>query len=413
MQATPLAEGCAIVAVVLGVIGLYLDSLAAVAGAMGLTGLLCGQGVLFMYRTARFADDLHVERVITARPVYLGVPVEVRLRKSASTGGSLQVQLTDLPPQSAIYDTGDTVLHDGEGRYQVRFMTPGEVSFRGVLLETASGFFTTAIVHTAPRNEGNTVVVRSVETGISKPVPGDSTGAKELARAGSPQGEGVRGFRPYRQGDDPARMDWKLTAKHGRPFVREPTSEGGNSPLVVIDLPAPEASGATAVLSAAAAEIQREIREYGHCTLLLIAGGEVIAYHHQERDLGGLLRLLSLQPPGSIHPMYRVKDPVVLIERLRLAEREALLPSQRFATALRAALGAEVRSAFEREIDQVLAAAEHRMVVVYTASSTDTSHLNLIAAAARRRRRRLVIRLPRAERSSIPWLSPYPRVEAI
>ena len=78
MQATPLAEGCAIVAVVLGVIGLYLDSLAAVAGAMGLTGFLCGQGVLFLYRTARYADDLQVERVIKTRPVHVGIPVEVR-----------------------------------------------------------------------------------------------------------------------------------------------------------------------------------------------------------------------------------------------------------------------------------------------------------------------------------------------
>ena len=139
----------------------------------------------------------------------------------------------------------------------------------------------------------------------------------------------------------------------------------------------------------------------------------MIAFHQHERNLVGLLRLLSLQPPESLHPLYRVKDPVVLMERLRSAERELFLPSQRLAIALRTALGAGVRPVFEREAEQVLAATEHREVVVYTASSADTSHLNLIAAAARRRRRRLVIRLPRSEQGSITWLSPYPRVEAI
>lgn len=413
MQATPLTEGCTIVAIVLGLIGLYLDSLAAVAGAMGLTGLLCGQGALFLYRTARYANDLQVVRQVKGRPVYLGIPVEVSTKVTTSAVQGLHVRLTDLPPRSAVYVYDEAVLRDGEGRYQVRFMTPGEVSFRGLQIETANPFFTTSIFHAAPRYVGEKVLVLPVEMGTSRPAPGAGSGGTELARAGALQGEGIRGFRPFRQGDDPARVDWKLTAKHGRPFVREPNSEAGNAPLIVVDLPAPEASGAVAVLSAASSEIRREIREYGKCTLLLIAGGEVIAFYRHEPNLVGLLRLLGLQPPESIHPLYRIKDPVVLMARFRAAERELFLPSQRLAVALRVALGARVRSAFEKEVDQVLAATEHREVVVYTASSADTSHLNLIATAARRRRRRLVIRVPRSQQGSIAWLSPYPRVEAI
>ena len=83
MQATSLTGACATVAVVLGVIGLYLDSPAAVAGAMGLTGLLCGQGVLFMYRTARFADDLQVERVIETTA---GLPGDPRRGQASGDG---------------------------------------------------------------------------------------------------------------------------------------------------------------------------------------------------------------------------------------------------------------------------------------------------------------------------------------
>ena len=77
----------------------------------------------------------------------------------------------------------------------------------------------------------------------------------------------------------------------------------------------------------------------------------MIAFDQHERDLVGLLRLLSLQPPESIHPMYRVKDPVVLMERLQSAERELVLPSQRLAIALRTALRAGVRPVFEKRLN--------------------------------------------------------------
>lgn len=414
MQATSLTGAGATVAIVLGVIGLYLDSLAAVAGALGLAGLLCGQGVIFAYRTARFADELQIERAVESRPVYLGAVVEVEVRATTTTVPSLQARLTDLPPRSAIYDHDEAVLHDGEGRYRVRFMTPGEVSYQGVLLETANRFFRTTIHHAASSDAEEKMVVLPADNGGSPSVQDVMAGARELARAGLPQGMGVRGFRPFHQGDDPARIDWKLTAKYNRPFVREPMSEAGSAPLVVVDLPTDhEDSAAVAVLQAASAEIRREIREHGRCTLLLIAGGEVIAYRQHERDLVGLLRLLSIQPPGPLHPLYRVRDPATLMETLRLAERELSIPSQRLAVTLRTALGTGVRSSFEREINRVLSAAEHREVLVYTVAPADVSHLNLIAAAARRRRRRLVIRLPRATKGSLPWLSRYPRVEAI
>ena len=413
MQATPWTRGCATVAVVLGVIGLYLDSLAAVAGVMGIVALLCGQAALFLYRTVRYAGDLHVERMIGEGPVYVGTPVEVTVRATMSNVPGLQVRLTDLPPQSAAYEPVEAIVNRGEGRYQVHFMAPGEVSFRGVLIETADRFFSTTLLCAGPRYTGEKITVRPITKLVSEPGLRGSAGVRELARMGTPRGEGISGFRPFRQGDEPAMMDWKLTAKYGRPFVRESTTQVGSAPLVVVDLPASQSPESSAILSAAGETIERVVREHGQCTLLLIRGGEVIDYRDHEPNLMSLFRLLSLQLPGSIHPLYRVKDPVVLQAKLRLAEQGTLISSQRFATALRATIKGGMRSSFENTIDHVMAMGGHREVVVYTTSSDEVSHLNLLSAAARRRKRHLVIRLPRSVSGSIPWLSPYPRVERI
>lgn len=413
METTPWAAGCTVVAIILGVTALYLDSLAAVAGAVGLAALLCGRAALFLYRTVRYADGLRVEREVGEGHPRTGVPEEVVVRVAVPPVPGLLVRLTDLPPQSAVHDPDDAVLSHGEGRYQVQFIAPGEVRFRGLLLETADRFFSTKLVCAGPRAAGETITVHPAASKVSESARGSNAGAKELDRVGIPRGEGVSGFRPYRRGDDASMVDWKLTAKYGRPFVREPTTEVGNAPLVVVDLPLWEAPGAKDLLAAAGEAIEREVRERGRCTLLLITGGEVVDFRYRERDLGVLLGLLGLRLPGPVHPLYRVMDPVVLLDRLQSIERCLLIPSQRLATALRVTLRRATRSVFEEEIDRAMKRAEHREVVVYTASSGEVSHLNLIAAAARRRRRHLVIRMPGAFTGPVPLLSPYPYVEAI
>jgi len=402
-----------IVTIVLGIIALYIDSLAAAAGAMGLTALLCGQAALFLYRTTRYADDLQVERAVGKGPVCLGTLVEVSVRVTTPAVPGLLLRLTDLPPPSAVYDPNEAVLAQGEGRYRVRFITPGEVRFRGVLLEIGDRFFSTAIVCASPRCAGETITILPAGSMVSEPAPGSDAGMKELDRIGFPRGEGISGFRPFRRGDDASMVDWKLTAKYGLPFVREPTTEVGTAPLVVVDLPVSETPGAAAILSAAGEAIECEIREQGQCSLLLIAGGEVVDFRNHERDLGVLLGLLSIRIPDPVHPLYRVMDPLVLLERLQSIERSPLIPLQRLAIVLRVTLRRAMRTPFEQDIDRAMRKAEHREVVVYTASSGEVSHLNLIAAAARRRRRHLVIRLPRAVRDSVSQLSPYPWVEAI
>lgn len=419
MRPTAWTGCCAAVAVVLGVIGLYLDSLAAVAGTMGITAILSGQAVLFFARTSRYADGLRVEREIGRSPVVRGSAVSVVVRAKAPKVPGLEVRLSDLPPHSAVYTPDDAVLHDGACRYMVRFMAPGDAGFRGLLIEAADTFFSITIACSSPRYAGEPITVHPSSGkvgslgGLSMAVAGSDVRRKEFDRLGVYRGEDTSGFRPFRQGDDISMMDWKLTAKYGTPFIRQRTTQGGDAPLVIVDLPVSGDAESISVLSAASEAIERIVQEFGECSLLVISGGEVIDYYAHQNDPSAVLPLLTPQPADRSRPLFRVLDPVVLIGRIRSAERGTLATSRRLAIILRTALRREERSQFEEEVDRALAMAERRQVVVYSSASGEVGHLNMIASAARRRRQRLVLRVPRSTGGSNFWLSPYPYVETI
>ncbi|ACL15764.1 DUF58 domain-containing protein [Methanosphaerula palustris] len=413
MRPTRWTGSAAVVAAVLGTIGLFFDAPAAAGASVGLAALLAGGAVLFLYRTIRYADTLAVERVIGTGLVCQGTPVEVGVQVTGEAVSGLAVRIMDLPPRSAVHDPKETVLKGGEGRYRIRLMAPGEVFFRGLRVEVADRFFTTTLFCTAPRFAGTMLTVYSPDSYRHEKGPGSGAGELEIERKGVLRGQGIRSFRPFRSGDDPALMDWKLSAKHGRLFVREPNSQVGGPPLLIVDLPVVGAEGGEDLLLAAGEAIEREIREYDHCTLLVIAGGEVIGFWYHEQDLPALVRNLRSRPADSVAPLYRVYDPIVLKRRLRAAERGVSEPSRRFAAVLRATLGSSSAFAFEEEVGRILASVEHPEVIVYTAATDEISHLNLIAVAARRHDRTLRILLTRPGPGLLARLSSYARVEVL
>ncbi len=61
----------------------------------------------------------------------------------------------------------------------------------------------------------------------------DAIGVRALRRRG--EGQSFAGLRDYAVGDDPRKMDWKATARRGKPIVREYTIERSQSILTLID----------------------------------------------------------------------------------------------------------------------------------------------------------------------------------
>jgi uncharacterized protein (DUF58 family) len=75
--------------------------------------------------------------------------------------------------------------------------------------------------------------VRGVRWPARRPVSGASTGA-HLARTRGMASEFAE-YRPYRQGDDPRRLDWKLLARSDRAFTRLAPDHSVSATLIVMD----------------------------------------------------------------------------------------------------------------------------------------------------------------------------------
>jgi len=115
-------------------------------------------------------------------------------------------------------------------------------------------------------------------------------------------------YRPYRPGDDPRRVDWKLFSRSGRYFVREAEGERSVTVRVVLD-----ASASMGIRSGTTTKFDRA-RE-------LAAGIAWLA--HRQGDAVGLATVndahRDLVPPQrSRHQLHRILD---LLERTRPAGR--------------------------------------------------------------------------------------------
>lgn len=399
-------------AAVLGLIALILDIPVVAGAAGGLAALLSVRAVIFLSRTARFADALELTRTIEKEMVQQGAPLEVETRAASHVMQGLLAEIEDLPPGSTSYARDGPVLRDGRARYRVRFLVPGEVRFRGIVVRAADPFFSTEFQCTAPRYTGEAITVLPSGTARLECAAGVEVDRVEIDRKAILRGQEVAGFRPYRPGDDRGLVDWKLSAKHGRPYIREPTGLTGGAALLVVDLPARDTPGGVPLLAAAGNAIEQEVRAFGHCSLVVVNAAEVVAWRYHDRDIPGLLRLLVPNEESIIVPVYRGRDPIFLRQRLRAAEGGDTPYSRTLAEALRGTIAAGP-SRFERELEEILAASVHREVVVFSTAAGDYSHLNLLAAAVRRQGRRLCLRVPDPRRDVIRGLGRYGRVEAL
>ncbi|MEN6341443.1 MAG: hypothetical protein ABFC89_02680 [Methanospirillum sp.] len=413
MRPTAWAGGAAAVAAVLGGAGLVFDAPAAAGAATGIAALLGARAALFLARTARVADGLVIERS-TPKTARQGAPVRIAATATAPSVPGLAVRFTDLPPASALLADGDPVLEDGRAGYGLRFMAPGEVSFRGVQIDARDRFFSTTLLCTAPPFAGPALTVFPAGEARTDPGIGMRAGELEREQKAILRGQGVIAYRPFRAGDDRALVDYKLSAKHGRDFVREPNSQAGNSPLLVVDLPAPGAPGGEAVLTAAGEAVEREFRQNGRCSLVVIAGGELVAARDMAGDQAELVRLIGWRKEsGGIGSLYRVPDPVVARQRLRGLEGGSGTLSRRLAAALRANLRHAGRTPFEEDLSRAFSGLAHRDVIVYTAAAGEISHLNLITAAVRRRGQSLRVRFRHPSLGALVGLPPDAIVEAL
>lgn len=153
--------------------------------------------------------------------------------------------------------------------------------------------------------------VRGVRWPARRPVQGGAPGA-HLARSRGVASEFAE-YRPYRQGDDPRRLDWKLLARSDRAFVRLAPDRAVLGTLMVVDASASMAFPADGSDESGDAVGRRSkwlvAREVAvACAAVAHAGGDPVGLSVAGR--GAIVRLPPRTRSGVIAEIARTLDAI-------------------------------------------------------------------------------------------------------
>jgi uncharacterized protein (DUF58 family) len=397
IRPTRTTGGVAALALALTVVALLIASPAAALAAGSLALFLLWRGWRFERDLAAVAASLKVNREVDRTILRQGATTTVRVTTTLTPPPGMEVRVRDVPPAVA---AGDAPLcRPGEtATYTIRLMAPGETTFGGVLLEANDAFFSRDLL--VSRLNAPPLRVFPAGTTATGGGRGTGVGETEVDRKATLDGQSIRGFRPYRSGDDPGRIDWKISARHNVLYVREQTGLEGGAPLIVIDLPARDADPETFARfsMAVSGAVEGAIRSRDGCSLLVVTSGEILRFLPETRDLREALQALSgLAPVEPRNPLYRAPGPTVLAARARLPggsggqEKTCLARLGGVLTAF----ARESRSPFSAAIAAALARVEATEVHLYTLiTEGDRSHLTQVIHQAKARGMRVVASAP-------------------
>ena len=397
IRPTRTTGGVAALGLALAAVAIIIESPAAALGAGSL-------GLFILWRAGRFdrdfralATSLTVNREVGRTILRQGAAVTVRVRVDCTHPPGMEVRVRDIPPAVA---TGEAPLcRPGEtGVYTIRIMAPGRTTFGGVTLSARDPYFS----HDLRIRHLNAPGLRVFPVGSAMASGGTDSGRRDLEvdRRAALDGPSVRGFRLYRMGDDPGRIDWKISAKHNAFYVRELTGLQGGTPLVAVDLPTREENDSevfTRYSMVVTDAVEEAIESRAGCSLLVIAGGEILRFLPGTEDVGEAFAALSgLAPIEPRVPLYRAPGPAVLAARARLPGGEGGL-EKAFLARLGGVLtvfARESRSPFADAVKEALAWVDATEIHIYTLARGDVSHLGQLVRQAKTRGMRVVVFAP-------------------
>ena len=394
IRPTRTTGGIAALALALAALAIVIESAAAILAAGSI-------GIFILWRAGRFTRDfrdlaasLRVDRTVDRTILRQGAATNVRVQTDLISPPGMEARIRDVPPAIAIASA--PLTGPGEtATYTLRIVAPGRTAFGGVILSARDAFFSHDLLIRHFDKPGFRIFpVRAAESS-----GGEGAGGMrdfEVDRGAALTGPSVRGFRLYREGDDPRLIDWKMSAKHNVLYTRELTGLEGGSPLVAVDLPArkgdPETFTRYSMIVADAVEGAIESR--AGCSLLVIAGGEVVRFLSGTSDLGEAFAALGgLTPTEHRAPLYRAPGPAILAARARVPAGQEKAYRTRLGRML-TAFARESRSPFADAVAGALARVEVAEVHLYTLAGGDISHLAQLVHQAKVRGMRVVLWAP-------------------
>ncbi|MFA5295965.1 MAG: DUF58 domain-containing protein [Methanoregulaceae archaeon] len=385
MKPTRCSQGIVLLTVVLALFSFFFDDLPAAVAAGGLLFFLIARGALFFSVLQRTAGSLAVSRSVSSLFARQGSRVSVRAVVSGEVPPGYFAVVSDLPPEGSYLSAGSAtgvVLGPAVLSYTLTPMGIGEHDFSGIHLSFSDLFFRTGLTI---RMAGESLTVLPL---AAYSLPGrDAAGETEVPHITPLTSAGIREFREYMRGDDPRRIDWKLSAKYDQLWVREYMGRALHSLLLIVDLPDMHQPLDEEVFSrfrdATAGVIADQVQGSRETAVLLISGPNLLSFLPSVSDTGALVAMLrELMPSPRLHHLFRyAPTPVLRARYAHLAGRKDL-----FADVLTRVTGSflatRLPTLFEAQVSRVFSAAQTPTTHVFSLALGDASHLRVLAGQA-------------------------------
>jgi len=252
-----------------------------------LVSFLFYRAMVFSGNMAIVGNSLNLKRSMEKNFIRRGYDIEVRNSVSCRIPPGISVSVHDILPGGAQVVQGKNECqfqnpgsHASGYQYRMSIFSIGNIRFGGLDIEIRDNFFISQVSFRSSHFRDPNLFVEPVSH-FRKRIDTGRFGDLEEERRTPLRGFGVLSFRDYVTGDDPKTIDWKLTAKHGRMYVREYTGLSGYPPLFVVDIP-PESGelqkARDNMLGSASQGLRDAIREGGKFSVLLISGANLVRY---------------------------------------------------------------------------------------------------------------------------------------
>jgi hypothetical protein len=396
-----------VMAVFLGIAAIVLNDPAFCLAAFSLVLFSAALALRFLVRIHRISRSARVRRTLSRPIVSQGGTTAITTSFSCSPEPGTAVLVRDLYPPATIRDPADPAIDlapNGTATmgYLLTPLVPGSAGVAGIELIVFDPFWTASLVMASAPFRGPELKVFPHTAG-KRLHYGQDFDVRDRDPPIIYRGSGVRSVREYQHGDEIRFIDWKMTAKHDRMFVRDYTAAETIPPLVILDLPdrsfpVPDELMARLV-SRVSDEAATGLRSSGLISLVLISGVNVVDMLLAEPDM----RRVSMMIRQSAHPQFRLyhayrwksragmRDAIRMFGSAAFQGNEDRFPA-RITRVYRRNLSSRYVPLFSRQIYQLLSPYKVKEVILYSLFSGDLSHVREIAFQARMQGVRLKLR---------------------
>jgi uncharacterized protein (DUF58 family) len=338
LQLRRCTQGICLVTLLLISGALALDDLVLLLTGSTLAAAMLGQYLIFDSQVRAIASSVQCQRTLSRNMVRRGTSLQVTTRIMFRGSPRIHAVIEDLLPKKTLLMDGITTVTAAPDsprqtyvcRYRIIPLIHGTLRFTGISLTLRNLFFSETIQ--LSRDTETSPVLSVLPAGLFQAPSSESAeGTRDNRKASIFSTVDIHSLREYLPGDDLRHVDWKISAKYNKMFIRKYSAPTSHPPLLIVDLPwcgAPYPEKAFAkMISEVTGMVTHTLQSFQHISILFISGPNVIHLIREEKNPARCLAELKewMHPAERSLHFYRMPDRTDLRSQVRHCEDSVTL----------------------------------------------------------------------------------------